>query len=1101
MRKRIAFFLACMLMSSLAFAQTKVTGTVVSAEDGEPIPGAQVVVEGTKTGVVTDANGKFALTVPANAKQLEISCAGMVPQKVGVKPNISVSLEVDNKALDEVMVVAFGQQTKESFTGSASVVKAEDLQKNIVANPLNALVGKVPGFQMRAQSGAPGAGNATTVIRGLTSLYSDIQPLIIVDGAPYYASLANIPPDDIESMTVLKDAASAALYGAAGAAGVILVTTKRGKTKDAVVNATMSWGSSSRAIQEYKTMKNPAQYYETYYKAYYDQQIANGRDPITANQNANTTMLNNLAYNVYTLPDGQYLIGTNGKLNPNATLGRAYQANGETYYLTPDDWTDEAFHNGFRQEYNVNVSAGSSQGSFFASVGYLNEDGIVDYYDYERFNARLKADYQAKKWLKVGANIGYTHSTANSNPNFGSLMSFTSHIAPIFPIWVRTLDPSGKPVVRTDEYGHPQYDYGVAATNYPGLSRGYANTTNPLGSNRYDKVQSVGHALNQTYTADIKFTDWLRFNSTNNLNLGVSQGHSYGNPFYGNTKSDHGSLTKTMQTNFRQDYIQTLVFEKQFGQHDLQVQLGHEYNKTHMKYLNAQARNGYTPDVQEIDAFGDRYDSSSSTSTFNREGYFGNVLYNYATKYFVSANYRRDGSSYFHPDHRWGNFGSFGAAWLINKEDFMKDQTWIDQLKLKFSNGWQGNDNIGNWFYTDRYVLDQAGKEMLPTFSGIGNPDVTWETTISTNVGVEFSLWKGRLMGGIDFYNKKTKDLLFWLNIPESNGSRGYYGNIGDIRNRGVEVELSADLVRTQNVTWNFGLNLAHNRTKVLKLPESKKADHGGFAQVPYDTRAGYATGLGSSGTLSCWFEEGKPLNNALIYEYAGVYNENTYQLTGDAQYDPKKGGMAMYWADEDMIDPATNGAITSYPGKKHSFATTNTALASRYEQGTMLPKLNGGFNTTLKIFDFDITAMFDYQIGGKVYDSQYSSLMSVPTLSSIFASTWHKDILKAWTPENSGSNIPRLQAGDEYATSTSTRFLTKASYLNFQSFSVGYTFPKRLTQKIHIDKLRLYCQGQNLCFVSARKGLDPRYAFGEMPSSAVYSPVRTITWGIQATF
>ena len=1095
MRKRIAFFLACMLMSSLAFAQTKVTGTVINVEDGEPIPGASVVIEGTKTGVVTDADGKFSMTVPADAKRLEISCAGMQKQLVLVKPVINVELATDNKALDEVMVVAFGQQTKESFTGAASVVTAEDIAKKTGSNVLNAIVGEVPGFQMRAQSGAPGAGNGTAVIRGLTSLYTDIQPLIIVDGAPYYASLSNIAPDDIESVTVLKDAASAALYGAAGAAGVILVTTKKGKTKDAVVNANISWGSNSRAIQEYKTIKNPAQYYETYYKSIYDKRINEGSTPASAHASANSTMLSNLGYNVYTVPDGQYFIGTNGKLNPNATLGRAYQANGETYYLTPDDWTDEAFHNGFRQEYNVNVSAGSSQGSFFASAGYLKDNGIVDYYDYERFNARMKADYQAKKWLKVGANIGYTHSTTNSNPNFSSLMSFTSHIAPIYPIYVRTLDANGNPVIRTDQYGHPQYDYGVAATNYPGLSRGYGQTTNPLGSNRYDKVQSVGHALNQTYTVDVKFTDWLRFNSTNNLNLGVSQGHSYGNQFYGNTASDHGSLGKSMQTNFRQDYIQSLVFDKSFADHELQVQLGHEYNKTHMKYLSASARQVYTPEVQEISAAGDRYDSDSYTSTFNREGYFGNVLYNYATKYFVSAAYRRDASSYFDKNHRWGNFGSFGAAWLINKEKFFKAD-WVDQLKLKFSNGWQGNDAIGNWYYTTLYSLGRSGNTMVPTFSGrFGNPEVTWETTISTNVGIEFSLWDGRLIGGIDFYNKKTKDLLFWVNVPESNGGRGYYDNIGDIRNRGVEVELSADLVRTADVVWNFGLNLAHNRTKILSLPPEKSLQEGGFAAVSYDTRSFPRAGLGD---LYSWYEEGQPLNNAFMYEYAGVYNENTYQLTGDAAYDPTKGGLAMYWVDEDMFD--SEGAhIVSRPGKKHSYTTTNTGNATRYAMGTTMPKVNGGFNTTLKLWDFDINATFDYQIGGKVYDSQYASLMSAP--SAGFSSTWHKDILNAWTPENSGSDIPRLQYGDQYTTAESTRFLTKASYLNFQSFSVGYTFKKHLTKKIHIDKLRLYCQGQNLCFISARKGLDPRYGFGDTPSSAIYSPVRTITWGIQATF
>ena len=1098
MRKRIALFLTCMLMSGLALAQTmKVTGTVISVEDGEPIPGASVLIEGTKTGVVTNADGQFTLTVPADAKRLEVSCAGMVKQLVRIKPVVNVELQTDSKSLDEVMVVAFGQQTKESFTGSATVVTADDLAKKTAANALNAIVGEVPGFQMRGQSGAPGAGSGSINIRGLGSIYAGTDPLIIVDGAPYYASLTNINTADIENITVLKDAASAALYGAAGANGVILVTTKKGKTKEAVVNADVRWGANTRAVQDYKTIQNPAQYYETYYAMMNNYYLSQGQDVATANANANSSMLSRLGYNVYTVPDGQNLIGTNGKLNPAATLGRSYVApNGETYWLQPDDWTDAAYSTAFRQEYNVNVSAGTSQGSFFASAGYLNEDGIIEYSDYERFNARLKADYQAKKWLKVGANVGYTHSNQTSNPNMSTewgatnLMYFTSYIAPIYPIYVRTVDANGNPVIRKDQYGNPQYDYGIPATNYPGqASRGFMSTANPLGANRYNKSTSEGHQLNQTYTVDIRFTDWLSFNSTNNLNLGVTSGHHYENPYYGPTAADNGNVTKSNTTSFRQDYIQTLMFHKMFKNvHDLQVQLGHEYNKTNVKYLAAQARGGFSPDVQEIAAFDDRYYSTSYTSKFNREGYFINALYDYDKKYFASANFRRDASSYFNKDNRWGNFYSVGAAWLINKEKFFKAD-WVNALKLKVSYGQQGNDAIGNWNYVNLYSLSQTGTgSMTPTFYRLGNPDITWETTGNTNVGLEFGLWNDRLTGSIDFYNKKTTDLLFWLSVPESFGSRGYYGNLGDIRNRGVEVTLNADLVRTQNVTWNFGLNLSHNRTKILKLPESKIRDNGGFAET---------SGFGG---IYSWFEEGGEMNNAFMYEYAGVYNENTYSLTGDEAYDSSKGGMAMYWVDEDMFD-ANGGAIISRPGKKHSYTTTSTSNASRYTQGSILPKVFGGFNTTLKIYDFDISANFDYQIGGKVYDSSYASLMSPESGTQVSARTFHVDILKSWSTSNPNSDIPRFQYNDQYTSTTSTRFLTKASYLNFASFAVGYTFPKTLTRKIRIEKARLYCQGQNLVFWSARKGFDPRYSFGETASTNVYSPVRTISWGLQVTF
>ena len=1086
-------------------AQTQVNGTVVSQDDGEPVVGATVLVVGTQVGAATDINGRFSLTCPKGKNTLRISYVGMEPIEVSARPNMRIVLTSDAKALDEVMVVAFGTAKKSAFTGSAAVINSDDLAKKTTANVANALVGSVPGLQMTGQSGAPGAGSGAMYIRGLSSLYSSVDPLIIVDGAPYYASLTNIATDDIESVTVLKDAASAALYGAAGAAGVILVTTKKGKTQEAVVNVDMRWGANSRSVQDYETIQDPALYYETYYAMMNNYYVnAVGYGTAAANAAANQATLSRLGYNVYTVPEGQNLIGTNGKLNPNATLGRSYVAsNGETYYMTPDDWTKAAYSTALRQEYTVNISAGGPRSSFYASAGYLNEDGIIEYSGYERFTSRLKADYQAKKWLKVSANIGYTHSDQDNNPNLDTswgatnLMYATSYIAPIYPIYVRVIDPAtGKPVIRTDEYGHQQYDYGVASYNYPDQpTRGFMSTSNPLGSNRYNSQNSLGHQLNQTYTADVTFTDWLKFTSTNNLNLGQTTYTSYGNPFEGPTKADNGSLTKYQNTAFRQDYIQTLNFHKLFNQvHDVQVMVGHEWNKTSVKYLSAYARNGFSTEIKEINNFGDRYDSYSYTTEFNREGYFANAMYNYAEKYFGQVAYRRDASSYFDKDHRWGNFWSVGAAWILSKENFLADtKNWLDQLKLKASLGQQGNDGIGAWNYTNLYSLSRSGTDIVPTFSRLGNSEITWETTTNLNVGLEWSLWKGRLTGSLDFYNKKTTDLLFWLNIPESYGTRGYYDNIGDIRNRGIELVLSGDIIRTKDITWNVGLNLSHNKAKILKLPESKTFENGGFAATS------------DFGSIYSWYEEGGDMNNAFIYEYAGIYNENTWKQTLDEEYDPSKEGQALYWGDKDLWQTDENGAFlsmnTSKPGKNHSYATTTSGDASRYAQGSTLPKLTGGFNTTLRVFDFDLSATFDFQLGGKVFDSSYATLMSPESGSNVTARTFHKDVLKSWSATNTNTDVPRLQYNDDYTGLNSTRFLTSAKYLNFQSFSVGYTFPKALTTKFYVNRLRVYVQGQNLCFWSVRRGFDPRYSFGSTASTNVYSPVRTISGGVQVTF
>ena len=1090
MGKKFLLFFACLLMSaSMAFAQSQpVTGTVIDSETGEPLVGASVKVDGTTIGTLTDINGKFTLrNLPKDAEMISVSFMGMNNVKAYIKPHMAITLTPNAQDMNEVMVVAFGQQTKESFTGSATVINSEDLKKKTTANVANALIGEVPGLQMTGQSGAPGAGAGNMFIRGITSLYSDVEPLIIVDGAPYYASLTNINSDDIESVTVLKDAASAALYGAAGAAGVILVTTKKGRTPEAVINVDMKWGANTRAVQDYETIQDPGQYYEAYYSMMNNYYLTSqGMTSAAANAAANNATLTRLGYNVYDVPQGQFLVGRNGKLNPNAKLGRSYTAkDGETYFLMPDDWTDAAYNSALRQEYNVSVSAGSSNSSFFTSAGYLKEDGIIEYSGYERFNTRMKADYQARKWLKVGANVGYTHSNTDSNPNMDTswgatnLMYLTTYIAPIYPIYVRVLDENGNPVIRKDKYGHEQYDYGVPATNYVGTpSRGFMSTSNPLGSNRYNTHTVEGHQLNQTYTADIQFTDWLRFNSTNNINLGLTNYTHYENPFEGPNAADNGNLIKYQSNNFRQDYIQTLNFHKTFDLHDVSVTLGHEWNKTRAKYLEADARNGFSTEILEVNAFGDRFDSHSYTSEFNREGWFANALYNYAERYFVSGAFRRDASSYFDKDHRWGNFWSGGAAWLINKEKFFQDlnASWVDQLKLKFSVGQQGNDGIGSWYYTNLYSLSRDGNDIVPSFARLGNKEITWETTTNMNLGLEWSLWHGRLTGEIDFYNKKTSDLLFWLNIPESYGTRGYYSNIGDIRNRGIELSLNGDIVRTKNIVWNLGLNVAHNKGKILKLPESRIKENGGFG-----ARENYTD-------FYCWYEEGGDMLNAFIVEYAGI-NEK---------------GQELYWYDEDLMttnDDGTQTMNTSKPGKKHSGTTTDYSLASRYAMGSTLPKLNGGFNTTLKLYDFDFSANFDFQLGGKVFDSTYQSLMGPESGNTVAARTWHKDIFNSWTPTNTNTDLPRFQYNDQYTASSSTRFLTNARYLNFQSFTFGYTVPKELTRKLQISKLRLYVQGQNLCFWSVRKGFDPRYSFGATANTNVYSPVRTVSGGVQVTF
>ena len=1081
MKKAKLFFSTVFMLIAVALSaqNVRVEGTVKDASNGEGVPFASVVVKGTTNGVSSDADGNYTISAPANGT-LEISAVGYTTQDVAIagKSVINVVLEPNFEALAETIVVAFGSTTKEAFTGSAAVVRSDDLQKRATTNVTNALVGSVPGLQIKGASGAPGAGSGNINIRGLASVQASMDPLIIVDGAPYPASLTNIPQNDIESVTVLKDAASAALYGARGAAGVILVTTKRGRSADAQVNFDARVGVNSRAVVDHDVITDPAQFYEAYYAQLYNYHYYGQGETIeAANAAANSEMLTHLGYNVYTVPDGQLLIGTNGKINPNATLGRSYKFNGETYYMQPDNWRDLAYKNAVRQEYNVSINGGTNRSSFYASMGYLDEDGIIEYSGYQRLSARVRADYQVKNWLKVGANVGFVNSAQKSNPNMSTdlgstnLMYYTTFIAPIYPVYVRVLDNAGNPVIRTDDFGHEQYDYGVSATNY-GVGRGFMQTGNPFGSNRYNVAQSNGKQLNGTFTVDIDITPHLHANVSTTVNWGSTLTTKYDNSFYGPKVGVNGELYKSSSTSVRTNNIQTLTYANTFNRHYINVMLGHEYYKTTTNSQGITAQGGFSPEILEVNAFANVLYSgtSSSSSMYNVEGYFLSAQYDFDKRFYLSASYRRDASSRFATNHRWGNFWSVGGAWIISKESFMAGASWVDQLKLKASIGQQGNDAITNYAYIDTYSLSKSSDtDMTPSFNTIGNENITWETTTNSNIGLEFSFWRGRVAGSLDAYYKKTANLLFWISIPESAGSRGYYGNIGDIANKGLELSLTVVPVRTRNVEWTIAGNISTNKAVILKLPESKMGKNGGYYESTY------------------WWTPGGEMRNYMNYEYAGVNDQ----------------GEALYWYDEDLSSLGNAATtITNQPGKKHSGTTTHIGEATRYALGSMLPKFFGGISTSLRIWDFDLSASFDYQIGGRILDNTYAKLMTPATSGSDGGYNYSTDIFKAWSPTNTGSTIPRWQFGDSDAAAGSSRWLTNASYINFQSFSVGYNVPvRRLGIDKHISRIRIYAVGENLGYISARKGFDPRSSMSSTATVNTYSPVRNISGGIQVTF
>ena len=1095
MKKRIALFLTCFLMASLAIAQTKVTGTVISVEDGEPIPGATVLIEGTKTGVMTDANGNFAITVPASAKRLEVSCTGMIKQLVRIKPVINVELQVDNKALDEVLVVAYGTATRSSFTGSASVVGAEQIENQVATNVTAALAGTTPGVQYIASNGDPASNGPTIRIRGISSINAGNAPLYVLDGVPYDGAINAINPQDVESMTVLKDASAAAIYGARGANGVILINTKKGKRASRPeVKFDAKWGSNSRLVPNYDVVTNPGQYYEEVFKHLYNTNITSGYDAAYAYQNASARLYDRLnggvGYQVFTLPEGQNLIGTNLKLNPNATLG--YSDGTYTYY--PDNWYDEAFFNSFRQEYNFSVSGTSDRISVYAGGGFLQDGGIVKNSGFKRYNGRLNADYRATDWLTLNANMNYTH-TDSDQPSYGSTWGSSGNmfylcntIAPIYPLYVR--DANGNIM-----YNSGRIVYDANQTNFQRAS----GTGNAVRDNEFNKDKTYrdqftgdwGLTINPFKGMTIKGDLGVTASNSRNNYLGSvfgggSSSDGYTSVSHGRTFSINTQLIGEYKTNFNN------------SQHNLDIMVGYEQYKYKYQYLYGYNTHLYDPYIGELNNAKHTTDreNSSYTDRHMLEGILSRLQYDYAGKYFISGSYRREASSRFAPGHRWGNFGSAGFAWLINKEKFMQNVKWIDMLKFKASYGLQGNEDLGNYYvYADMYSTsyNESTGEYANQIAQKGNNELTWEKNHAMNVGFDFGFFGNRLNGTIEYFTRKTTDMLFYKDFPLSAGfgtSVQLPINVGSVINHGIEIDLDGVLVRTKDIEWSLNANLTHYKNKILSLDPQYKEEG-----IKYSTRI---------------LKEGGSIYESYMLKYAGVDSE-----TGSALYYKdvidKKDDLSKPLYNEDgtpQVDTEGKQLYEQMEYVKEVTTTTDATSATKYDCGTTLPKLYGGFGTSFRYKGLDLSVSFSYQLGGKIYDGQYQNLMWTQNNTG---STMHKDILNAWTTTNTNTSIPRWDetGWGNLAQSGCDFFLTSSNYLSLNNVQLGYTLPKEAVKKIHLSNLRIYVAGENLALISARKGLDPRITTGTgsmttgagLISSGYYSAMRTITAGVTVNF
>ncbi len=1082
MLKRLTMLSAGLfLMTGVALAQSTVSGTVVD-NNGDPVVGAAVRVDGTKTGTVTDVNGHFSIAAPANSK-LTVSYLGMKEQTVKAGQNIKVTLSDDQHNLDEVMVVAYGKQKKSSFTGSAAEIKADKLADRQVANLTQALSGEVAGVQVTVPSGKPGE-TASVRIRGIGSFSSSNAPLYVVDGVPYDGDISAINPNDIASLTVLKDAAANALYGARGANGVILVTTKSGQSGEAQVTFDAKIGHESRAVSNYDVIKSPATYMEKAYEAIYNSGLGQGLTAEQANKYANkilpTSGDGGVGYTIFTVPDGESLIGMDGKINPKATLG--YKDSNYTYL--PDNWYDEVYNkSNVRQEYNATVSGKGEKISYFTSAGYLNDEGVVKNSGFERFTTRSKVDYQVKPWLKLTSNVAYTHYNSNysvtdkddwNSTSSGNIFYVANFMAPIYPLYVR--DAKGN--IMKDANGFTMYDYGdgKGLADYAG-NRTFMSGSNPASSGQLDKNKYSADVLSGRWGAEFDIYDGLSFNYNLGLDIDHTNRSTLYNAFYGQYAGMGGSIYKYAYTTKAINHQFLLNYSHDFGKHSITALLGHERYDFTTSELYGNKNKLYFPNVMELDNALKTPATGSSTDRYSTRGWFGRVQYNYDEKYFASVSYRRDGSSRFAKDSRWGDFGSVGAAWVISKEAFMQPtKDWLTFLKYKISYGVQGNDNLllqgsssPNYYpYEDIYRVVNLNDEAATALYVKGNPDITWETSYSFNTGFDFNLWNGKLSGSVEYYNRTTDDLLYYMPVAVSNGYAYFPKNVGKVRNFGFEFDLNSDVYKTKDITVSLYANATTMTNRIEKLaPELK--------------------GRWIDGTSL--YREGGSMYNYYMRKFAGVYTGSDADKASLVDGEAAEKGQALYYVDQ----TDANGKVTGV--KK----TANWATATQYELGDRLPDVYGGFGVKVAAYGFDFSISTSYQLGGKCRDWGYQSLMHAGSANDA-GSGWHKDILNSWSEKNPNSNIPRVDSDDQYANATSDRFLVSSNYLDIDNISFGYNFPRTWVNRISLKGLRLYFTADNVALFAKRKGLDPRQSYSSA-TGMNYSALRTVSGGVTVKF
>ena len=1049
--KKLKFLLIMLLFGvgiSLS-AQTVIKGNIKSDEEKDGLVGASVLVKGTNQGTVTDVNGNFELNADPQTAVLEISFTGFLTQTVqlGGRTFVEITLEKDARVLEEYVVTTFGTAKKTSFTGAFAKVTAKDLQDRPVTNIIQSLAGSAAGIQTTAGSGQPGTA-PTVRIRGFGSISSSNDPLYVVDGVPYSASTANLNSDDIESITVLKDAASTALYGARAANGVVMITTKKGTKDRNTVNVKYTKGFNTRAIPEYDRI-GPADYYPIMWESYRNSLAYRATNPLTlaaANTDASAQIGTLLAYNVYNVPKNQ-LVGTDGKLNPSAQL---------IYSEDQLDWAKPLIRQGNRDEVNLNFSGGGEKSDYYLSFSYLNDKGFLIRSDYDRYTARMNVNSQVKSWFKTGVNLTATvtksnQADADGNTTFVNPFFFSRNMGPVYPVYA--YDPANPTQVLLKENGQPRYDYGnltaLGLPSRPQFGGRHAIAETQLNQNFFRRNVLGG----RTY-AEFSFLKDFKFTANAGVDVTNLNNNTFGNPEIGDG-APAGRATNEFANTTSYNLSQLLNWTKSFGNHNVSALAGHEnYNVVDNNLTGSRSQQILEGNIQLIN-FTTTTNLSSVADIRRVEGFFSRLNYDFNEKYFLSVSARRDGSSKFAKESRWGTFYSVSGAWRLDQEEFMKSISTISSLKLRSSFGQTGNDGgISLYAWQPLFGLGwNNATEAGILQSSLGNRNLEWETSNSYDVALEFGLFKDRITGIVEYFNRKSTNLIFDVPLPLSTGVATETRNIGSMYNKGVEVELHLEPIRTKDFSWSINLNATKIKNQITKMPEQNPEIISGTKKL----------------------KEGSSIYDFWLREYMGVNPAN---------------GEAWYRANAFV---ASNSIIL----ENRDTVTNNVNNARFHYNGSSIPKLTGGVNSTITFKGLSLSALFVYQLGGKVYDGAFAALMG----SGGYGSAKSVEILDRWQTPGQVTNVPRMDnARTADFNAASDRWLIDGSYLNIRTVTLSYQLPKAVLNKAKIQNAQIYVSGENFLISARRKGLNAQQNFDGVTSN-VFSSAKSLVSGISFTF